>query len=351
MQIKCTCGKSLRVPVTAAGKTGQCPSCGEKFRIPKDQVLTAELVQQGESLKPPLPMMDFPDLKEPYSTIRSNAGDTRTSTEEANPKTKTLLNPQLAKRRAFLDRVRVAPLMDYQVCRTCGWFGINPSVSKLNLETVVGVSAAAGGAVLGSAGAAGSLLGMVLTLIGLPLLCAFGIILILIGILFIPLFGIGLIPIALGVILLFFGVGIATTGTIVGTSGVIAAATGATVGTSGALVASRGRDAQKAAATAPRHCPMCNHPALIPATSPLGLRLIHDDTKIFALAESERSRILQWVDNEELNVSREELRQPREQLELLQLVPKTAFGMTAKIVAVAVAVAVIAVTVLVIRSF
>jgi len=34
MQIKCACGKILRVPDAMAGKNGKCPGCGKVFKIP-----------------------------------------------------------------------------------------------------------------------------------------------------------------------------------------------------------------------------------------------------------------------------------------------------------------------------
>lgn len=34
LRLKCACGNRLQVPAVHAGKVGQCPSCGKKFRIP-----------------------------------------------------------------------------------------------------------------------------------------------------------------------------------------------------------------------------------------------------------------------------------------------------------------------------
>ena len=34
MQVKCPCGKLLKVPDTAAGKRVKCPACGKVFQVP-----------------------------------------------------------------------------------------------------------------------------------------------------------------------------------------------------------------------------------------------------------------------------------------------------------------------------
>lgn len=36
IQFKCSCGKLIRVNEEMAGKTGKCPSCGERVKVPPD---------------------------------------------------------------------------------------------------------------------------------------------------------------------------------------------------------------------------------------------------------------------------------------------------------------------------
>lgn len=37
IQVECECGKRIKAPASAAGKSAKCPACGEKIRIPADE--------------------------------------------------------------------------------------------------------------------------------------------------------------------------------------------------------------------------------------------------------------------------------------------------------------------------
>lgn len=69
------CGKSLRVPASAAGRRAKCPRCGEAFEIsapPADADPAAELsgLQHGESVEPPSPVPSpAPRAPRPQSAV------------------------------------------------------------------------------------------------------------------------------------------------------------------------------------------------------------------------------------------------------------------------------------------
>lgn len=116
----------------------------------------------------------------------------------------------------------------------------------------------------GGLGAAGMITGILLILIGIPLL-------------FLCL--IGIIPIAIGLVFVIVGVG--------------ATATGTSVSVAGMSTAAKASDAEQAAAQAPKQYPFCNNIGLVPAVSMTAQRMIRENVNLAALAKSETERVLQ----------------------------------------------------------
>lgn len=163
-----------------------------------------------------------------------------------------------------IEYYRANPLIDHTLCTTCGWIGrFRSNAPTYSGTKAVGGVAAVGGTGIAALGCGGSIVGIVLIVIGIPLLFFFGL---------------GLIPIILGVVMLSVG----------GT----AAAAGTTVAASGASMASGAANAAKSAATAPNQCPQCKNVGLIPALSPMGIHHITNTPTVSTIAEIEAQKVI-----------------------------------------------------------
>jgi predicted RNA-binding Zn-ribbon protein involved in translation (DUF1610 family) len=78
------CGKKLKAPDTAAGKSSTCPGCGANVTCP-DPVYDAEVVEMGPPAEPPgfNPFADLDDDK-PYGVAKPTPSQ-ESSTEERRP--------------------------------------------------------------------------------------------------------------------------------------------------------------------------------------------------------------------------------------------------------------------------
>jgi RNA polymerase subunit RPABC4/transcription elongation factor Spt4 len=155
------------------------------------------------------------------------------------------------------------PLMGHHLCTSCGWVGQLGGPEK-GPSTFGGTVAAVGGTVAAVGGGAGMSIGVILILIGLPLL--------LVGC-------IGAIPIILGIILLLAG-GTATTA-------------GTSIGIAGANSRSSAKREQKEIEKAANQCPACKNTGVVPAVSPVAMKMIQENPMITSLAKAEAEQVLQ----------------------------------------------------------
>jgi hypothetical protein len=58
MRIRCSCGKKLKVPAASAGKTAQCPQCQKRFKIPQKRPVGPQTMP-AEPQKPKEPFIRF----------------------------------------------------------------------------------------------------------------------------------------------------------------------------------------------------------------------------------------------------------------------------------------------------
>ncbi|MHC4180794.1 MAG: hypothetical protein ACYSWU_25115 [Planctomycetota bacterium] len=166
---------------------------------------------------------------------------------------------------AHINQLRMWPLMHHHLCTICGWVGrVGAFQHEGSSAKTVGSVVAVGGVAASGLGVGGMIVGIILIVVGIPLLffCA-----------------IGLIPIVIGFILLFMGGTASTAGTVAGAAG--------------ASTAAQASDAKRAGAQAPRQCPMCKNVGLIPALSPLAQKMIQENANLAAMAQSESERVIQ----------------------------------------------------------
>lgn len=161
--------------------------------------------------------------------------------------------------RKQIEFIRDNPLSQHHLCTSCGWIGYLPITNqRSNLDGTAGII---GGTITTVAGVGSSAMGVVLILIGVPLLFVFGI---------------GLIPIIYGAMLLFGGGTAATAGTAVAIAG------------TGARQRSRHVQDEKKSL-----CPQCHKPDLIPAHSPIAKSIIDNNSLISSKAKQIQSSVLE----------------------------------------------------------
>ena len=128
LRITChNCGKSLKAPAKAAGRSAKCPSCGAQVQIPAPGTPSEPVVGGEAPPPPPEPATESAPAARP---VADPAGDAQPSTADAPPHPPTRRRTTTAERQQ-MRREAEAALMD-----------------KNRLPTVLG--AAAGVAVLGA---------------------------------------------------------------------------------------------------------------------------------------------------------------------------------------------------------
>lgn len=162
--------------------------------------------------------------------------------------------------------LRANPLRYHHCCPRCGWLGrLRPAEG--GPSGAGGAVAVAGGTAITGLGLVGIIGGSVLVLAGIPLLLVFGL---------------GIIPIGVGIVFIVLG----STATTAGVS----------VGVAGAESASRASEVRQAMAEAPRACPVCRTPGLIPASSPVALGMMQCNPLMAAAASAAIGEVLRTLD-------------------------------------------------------
>ncbi len=276
IQIQCpNCQNRARVADKDAGKRFKCPNCGGEIAGPPQD--SAAVGNRPVSERRVAAMRIIVPIPE-KSNRKSHWFAARKAPKERAQGSQQKRQPYTQQQQdADINQLRMSPLMHHHLCTICAWVGhVGAFQHQGSIATTAGSAVAAGGVAASGLGIGGMILGIILIIVGIPLLFFFFL---------------GVIPIVIGFILLFMG-GTATT------AGSIAAAAGVTT-------AAQASDAKRAAAQAPPQCPMCKNVGLIPALSPLAQKMIQENPNLAAMARSESERVIQSLPDPPLIITAE----------------------------------------------